>query len=719
MDEPFNYESYWNMNPVRGSTSTGSAYNDSLANRYAGDMRHEDSFAAGVMRIPAQLKQIAAYAATGNMTKAKETYDQVNGFYADHAQELADAVSIDPKGNEFLGAIQRGALIGYGRQFDRQLVNTPQGEMPISDLFGPNGAYSQMRTQELQVQYFTKPTIDALNGDDEDLKSALTTLTDPLLGKVRPGETAAPRSQYVDLAHEVASFWRADVEDLGADGVRAAISHVKDYHLGDGTAVPMYRAVLANAKAQLDSGAESDPVQAVRKVVSAYESLTRRVAGGSDGADAPDPAKRMMATMFSDMVAASPDVNLDDPYVQNGLTEVMDLFAKADRAGVDLMSVLKTSGADFRKSVAGYVQSRGQGLPAPEDNLLSGLAQADQRLKTMLTPGWNPVLLTARANPKEASGTAAGVFGVQSTSPGLNQATVGIYRKLLTEVAWSLAHGLSEPEAFTRVMTDTTGLTVSRISSVLQDTMLVPEETAVGIAGAFLNNLVAGGQIVKPTGLEQAVADFAFSGDQTDSVEMQDARAAARRWYAANLGPDSRGFDLLLAGWDDVLHDSVVGFGTTKEGNARAEALKQQARQKMAAFAAQGLPAQALVKAYQDVGQYYYISGFRNIATGEVVDGVPEELKKAKNAKQTAALLRGYSPVLDVAVGDLDEAEQPYAGWSPNGLGVIPSFGRNSWSTNQRAFRAAQEQLQKLYKQQQEAMSKQMLKQAVEASSLE
>lgn len=719
MDEPFNYESYWNMNPVRGSASTGSAYNDSLAHRYAKDLRHEDSFAAGVMRIPSQLKQIAAYAATGNMTKAKEAYDQVNGFYADHAQELADAVSINPKGNEFLGAIQRGALIGYDRQFDRQLVNTPQGEMSISDLFGPNGAYSQVRTQELQAQYFTKPTIDALNGDDGDLKSALTTLTDPLLGKVRPGETTAPRSQYVDLAHEVASFWQEDVKDLGVDGVKAAISHVKDCHLRDGTAVPMYRAVLDNAKAQLDSGAESDPVQAVRKVMSTYESLTRRVAGGSDGADVPDSARRMMATMFSDMVAASPDVNLDDPYVQNGLTEVMDLFAKADRAGVDLMSALKTSGADFRKSVVGYVQSRGQGLPAPEDNLLSGLAQADQRLKTMLTPGWSPVSLTARANPKEASGTAAGVFGVQSTSPGLNQATVGIYRKLLPEVARSLARGLSEPEAFTQVMTDTTGLTASKISSVLQDTMLVPKETAVGIAGAFLNNLVADGQVVKPTGLEQAVADFAFGGDQTDPEGVQDARAAARRWYAANLGPESRGFDRLLAGWDDVLRDSVVGFGMTTEGNARAEALKQQVRQQMAAAAAQGLPAQHLAKAYQNVGQYYFISGFRNIATGEIADGVPEELKKAKNAKQAADLLRGYSPVLDVAVGDLDGAVQPYAGWSPNGLGIIPSFGPNSWSMNRKAFRAAQEQLQKLYRQQQETMSKQMFKQAVEASSLE
>ena len=715
MVDPLNYESYWNMNPAQAAKGPDPGTSN-LASRYELDLRDEGSFAAGVMRVPDQLVELGACAAAGNMTRAKELYDQINGFYANHTADLAQAATIDPKNNPLLSAVHRGALMGYDRAFDRVMVNTLQGQQSVGQLFGPDGTYQQAsREAELKAQRFTSKTIDALNGADEELKATLNPLVDPLLGKARPGEKVGSRSQYVDLAHEVTSFWQQDVDDIGADGIREALSHITDKYLGDGSAITLYRSALDNARAQLDAGSETDAVQAVRKFFTTYDSLLTRTAGGSDGSTAPDSASRMLATLVSDVVAGQPDLDLDDPYVKHGLTEVMDLFARSDRAGINLLPIIQTSGGEFKKATVGYIQSRGQGLPPPEENLFVQVGRAGQRLQDMLTPGWFPVETTVRANPKEDVRTAAGVFGVQSTSPGLNYATVGLYKTLMEDQARRIARGASDVDAFWQMSSDP----VLRASAAreLQSDMLVSPQAASGIVQALFENLTREG-VSRPMGLEQAVADFAFGGDQRDSLDVQDARQEARLWYAANLGPDSRGFDRMLASWDAVLDDDLVGFGVSAEGRARTAAMKQQARRKLYEAAQQGLPVQPLADAYKDYGQYYYVSGYRVAGTGEIVDGLPDKVRKAlmsNDLKVIGKAMRDYAPVVDVAFGDLNEAEQPIEGWTPAGLGVIPSYGRRSWSNPvlRQGFRAAQEQLRNIYRKQQEAMAKELQKAAV------
>lgn len=712
---PSNYESYWNIAPKAAAGRAGQPA--APAAGYAAGLRRDDPFVVGLMRIPSLIKTIGAYAATDNMTRAKEAYDQLNGFYSDHADKMADAVDVDPKGDPLLDAVQRGALAGYDRAFDRVIVNTRLGQMPIGDLFGPGGRYASYKEDELRSQLFTQRTIDAMNGDDADLKSTLETLTAPLLGQLRPGEVQAPRSQYVDLAHEVASFWADDVKDVGVEAVRAAVSHVKDFCMGDGTAVAVYRDVLDNAKARIESGAETDGAQAVRSVFSAYKSLLDSSAGGSKGQPAPASARRMMATLLTDAVSANPDLDLDDAYTRKGMYDIMGLFAAAERAGASLLPVMQESGAEFRKAVSGYIASAGQGLPVPQDNLFVQVGNASRRLSGLLTEGWYPASTTARANPAEAVGDAAGVFGARSGSGGLDYATVSVYGSLMKDLTRRISRGEREPDAFVGMLAD--GSSVDAVAGELEDAMLVPRSVADGVARTLFANMAAGGA-VRPTGVEQAVATFAFGGSAADSVDVQVARETAAKWYAANLGPNSRGYDELLRGWDSILNDDLVGFGMTREGKARSEAMKQQVRQEMAELSARGLPAEALAREYYNKGKFYYISGFQNNDTGEVLDKLPEGVAKAMQAgdqRQVAKLLSSYSPVVDVGFGDLNRVKQPIAGWTPLGLGALTAFGENTWTDNQRLFRTAMEQLKSIYDARMQKMSKEIAKHAAETAS--
>ena len=702
-------EHYWNALP------SGGGRNEALSDLYSRDLRREGSFAAGVLGIPDRIKLVSAYTAAGNMAKAKEEYDQIVGFYGDHAAEMADAVSIQSRGDAFLEAVKQGALLGYNRRFDSHVVQTPSGPAPLGDIFGEDGQYQKMQTKGLQAQYFSKSVIDAINGDDEDRKSVISTLTDPVMGVVRPGEKTAPRSQYGMLAHEVATSWDANVAAVGVDGIRTAVSLVRDRHLDAGTADSLYRFAMAGAAARLQAGSETDPVKAVRGVLDSYDSLAKRYVGDGRGG-IPASASRMLATMVTGAASADPGLDLSDPFVQNGLGELLDLFAMDYRAGGNLMQQIQNESGGFSKAVAGYVTARGQGLPPPADNLLTKLVQAHDRIAHNLTSGWRPASTEARANPELGAGSAAAVLRATSSVPGLDYATVRTGEAIFGMVARLMNQTqCTEPEAYAGVVGSENGTFESRLSEVLSDAMIVSEPAARGIAGALrmrMQNATA-----RPAGLEQAVADFAFGGNRFDSREVQDARADARKWYAANLGPGAPAFDELIdrSGWNAVLQDDLVGFGTDREGVARAEAMRQFAKRKMAQLAESGLPAEALMEDLKDLGQYYYVSGYRDVSTGEIVDGVPEDIRKAMTAKDprvVARLARKYAPVVARGQGNLNSVEQPIQNWHPEGLGVIPYIPKGAWTERPHEFRNAMEQLRNIYRNDQKAMNKVLADQA-------
>lgn len=719
----FDHAMYWDLAPA-GKSRSGEGYSsgfDDPVREYSSQLRTEGSFANRVMQMPGMMVKLAEYAAADRMTEAKEIYDEIGRFYADHVDDTARAVTIQPKGDNFLGAIQRGALIGHNRMYDDTPVKTRYGEFTVGQLFGPDGLYQQTRDGELRSQYFSEAVVSAMDGDDKEKKTVVASIVDPSLRVVRPGEKQTPRSQAAELAHEVATNWDRDYGELGAEAIRAAVGEVKDRYMDDGTAVSAFRTLVGGAAERLRSGADDDPVKAVHHIASSYRSLLGQTAGAPDNAKVPHEASRMLAMVVSGAMASDPGVDLDDPGVRAAMGEVMNTFAAAERAGVPLLQIMQSGGTEFSKSVAGYVQTRSRGIDPPEGNHLWQVVKANDRIGSLLSSGWAASDAPVRANPQAGAGDAGAVFGAKSTSAGLNFASVAVHKALLTGVAAGVSHGMREPEAFQSVMSGRDeGNTIYRVADALEDSMLIPRYAALGVASALFSRMTAGGN--SPTGLEQAVADYAFGSTVDDSLEEQDARKSVREWYAANLGPGSRAFDQLIdqSGVLNVLNDPLVGYGGGKDSAARVNAILQHYRQKMYSLAQRGLSPVSFLDGVKNVGRYYTVAGFQDRDTGKTFSDYPEDVQKAiesKDAKAISRALAKYLPVVGVAEGDLDLAEQPFSGWQPPGFGAVPSYGQGSWSRSPHLFRAAQEQLRKIYQDQDAARLKIMEETAKNASS--
>ena len=168
-----------------------------------------------------------------------------------------------------------------------------------------------------------------------------------------------------------------------------------------------------------------------------------------------------------------------------------------------------------------------------------------------------------------------------------------------------------------------------------------------------------------------------------------------------------------------MLNDPLVGYGGRKDSAARVNAILQHYRQKMHSLAQRGLSPVSFLDGVKNVGRYYTVAGFQDRDTGKTFSDYPEDVQKAiesKDAKAISRALAKYLPVVGVAEGDLDLAEQPFSGWQPPGFGAVPSYGQGSWSRSPHLFRAAQEQLRKIYQGQDAARLKIMEETAKNAS---
>lgn len=716
--------SYSTMAPMYATTpDVATMQSSELNDVYTSELGQPDSFATGMLRLPQYMLQIKAYAGVGNMSKAKEAYDQLNRFYSDHTDEIVQAVTIDPKGHKVLAEIQRGAAEAFDRQFDRAVVQTPYGEMSVAELFGPNGTYQQAREMEVRNQNFSQLVVDSVTGEDRELAEILSPLTnDPsslasakyMHGRSRLSSNA-PLSQRQDLAHTIASRWAQDSQAITGDAVRAIVSYVQDHHMADGTAATMYKTLvdLTRTRREVGDPKADDPVAVASDISKSFDMILKRYGSSADGTHPPAETTRFLTAAVAKAAAGNSDLDLTDLGTQYALGDLMGTFAGAQRSGIDLLPLMMESGIDFDSAVTSYITHVKQGLPPPQENAIVQIQNAGKRLDYILSSQWPAATnRVSRGNPRDQAGTGAGAFGASSGSIGLDIASIAVKSSLFPEVLRIMGQEeCDELSALHRAVQDPA--TIDAVAKKLSSAMMLPAEATTMIARQFLTNL-SSGDTVRPVSLEQAIADVGIvrTGWLDDDDAMREARKAVSKWYAANLGPRAAEFQKRLQGWHNFLSNDVIGFGTSPSGRAAAEAFYQQALQAVSEAAENGLDITPIVAKFSKQGQFYQIVGFRDPITGTVIDKIPEKDKDGKKID-----INQYTPVIEQVVGDLDSATQETQNYAPLGVGRLPVFGPGSFSRNPMLFIQMQRQLKQLFDAQQKAAAASLTEQVKQANT--
>lgn len=651
------------------------------------------SFASGAMRMNDTVGQIIVNASSGNMTRAAEIYQGLNQFISGHSDDIARAAFIAPSRDSFMNAMQQSANRMIERDFDRMQVRLVDGsQSTIGELFREGGLYETRRRQELRNAEFTERTISVMDGDDEDQKLTVGMFVNPRIGTAKASTPEGDPGQYVEMGDLLANRGAEFREGLGGNGdaVRVLAGHVRAHHMQDGTATMMFKTLYDMTKARLDSGAASDPIDAATQVARSYDALVTRVSGSKDPA-----VNRFFATVTMDAVSANPDLDLDDPNVQYGMDRLANVFAADSRAGIPLVAHLYGSGGRFGRAAAEFVNFTADGLEPPEGNMIVQLERSMQRLGSLLTPGWSPTA-PVPANPNTQAGEASGVFQRSSGSPGLDAATIEIYRALREPITSEIARGRTEQDAFLGALSNAD--TVGAVADAISRSMLLSADAAQGVAATLLRQITGTGvQAVGIGGLEQAVQEFALGSQPGEPDDIHDARKQARRWIAANLGSTARGLDLLVSQeLDPILNDPVNGIIAGKDGAVQANYIRQRMKAGALDIMSAGGDPRSYLRGQGGVGRYYQITGFRD-SSGRVVDQPPKDARAAD-----------YVPVVSEIVGKLDAAQQPYEGLVIPGFGPVARLDSGAWSDPRRKslFKTQQMLLQRVYKAQMESAAK-------------
>lgn len=724
---------YWGLYDAspQATRAAGDRQARYLEESYARQLQDENSFASKMLRVPQVMSIIEAHAAAGDMKKAKAGWDELNQFYSENATNIARLYVTDPRGSKLLASLQEGSAIAMDRAFDRKVVNTPYGQMPVSEALGPDGAYQQAQEMELRNKNYSEATIKAMQEGPKELVGVLNSLSEIPVGNVKAAERVAytnkmamgAASQYRDLAHAVTTNWDNDSARIGADGVSAIVSYLKDNAMTNGTATGLYRTFVDMVATRLtNSTTASDARTTAGQIMRSYTSILNRLGGSATDGQISDSTARFLTKTLSAAISAQGDLDIEDAGTQKAIEDLAGLFAQSSRAGIDLLPLMSTSGMDFDREVVSYINSAKQGLPVYEGNRILQIGRASARINQLIASQWiTPGQPVGPGNPRDGMLTAGGVFGASSDSIGIDGAAVALKRALLPIIVKKLADPtVSEDQALAMVLSDATRElspgednpeVITKVARALQTSMLIPESTAIGVARQFFANMTKGGP-VRPTGIEQAIADFALNEMSDDTEEIAAARTAAQKWYAANMGPNSKGYEQALRPWMATLLDEITGFGATKEGTTQAQLMFQSALQDIAAAAEKGLPVDALIKDRLNHGQFYYIAGFRD-ANGKTYQSLQDIMSAFPklDLKKNPQLLNQFSPVIATAFGNLDHVTQDIPNYTPLGSTVLPTFGRGSYTSNRQLYKAGQAALRKLYQTQQAQLAKQMAKQ--------
>lgn len=682
------------------------------ADEYSAELGDPDSFTRGLLGFQQHGKAMQVAAAAGNMDLARAHYQAQNDFLLAHQEELTRAASLNPRNDPFLRTVWAAAGNAISRSFDSIELTTPYGVVAAADAFGPNGQYEKMRAAQLTAANFTRATSDLLSGKTEDVfdegrtDGGLRSIVEPITKvvtdqAVRQGvPRVANADQYAALADYVVQNGGAHIRAVGSEAVRAVVNSILSGHMQDGTAVSFYKSAmsaLASRKARADAASvEFNPAQEAYSFMNSVDSITRAMTPGSG--KPPDSLYRWTALSTASLAASDPDLDLDDLGTRQGVMEIADVLAAGERGGMRLIPLLQGYGAKVGQAIAGYIQARRQGLDAPQDNLMTRLVGMHSMAARLITPGWSQTSAETRADPTKEVGRASGVFRSTSGSEGLDDAGVAVYRAFCRGAAKHIVDGQDEYRAAVSALSDSE--TVSDMARELSRSMGVPEGVAEGIVGKFVSNMRPddSGMLVS-TGLERAVAEYAFeTPDVTDTASLPLRRLAAR-WYDANVGENGRYYDRLLreSGWDLLLRDPVLGYGDLPQQQREAiiSSVKQQARLEMAEQAAHGGSPTSIMAGRQHQGRYYYVAGYR--------DGLGRDVPAEKVQPDKYGLVSGVVPVIREGFGSLDQVEQPYRFAAAPGMPVVEAGG---YSKSSQQFRADMLFLKEMYEQQRKAAAK-------------
>ena len=667
------------------------------------------SYVSGALQIPALMANMKSAVAGGDMTAAKGYYDRISGFYADHVAETARWAAVDPSRNPALQSVQQAAMIGLQRQYDVVPLATPRGQMTASQLFGPDGSYETMRSQEIrQLAGFSQEVSDAVARKD-DTSRLLGRVVDPIVRKTwETGDTVPGSSQFTGLAHHIATH-ADDVADLGFDTMNAVVGSILDNHMKDGTAVARYNMVVPALRARkaASDGVGFDGVAEARKFLNSMGSLGREVAGSPDGS-LTGAASRGLVSILTPLVAQNPGIDLDDPMVRGAVGDVSGMLAGAQRAGVQVLPVAANLGVPVEKALLSYVTSRAQGVEPPEGNFFSRLAAADGQLRQILTEGWEPVRLKSRGNPAEAAGTAAGALGASSGLSSLDAATMSLYAPVLKHVMRQLAKkGMDAPTALREALTGEESR-ADRVNALARG-MMIPEELAGVVADAYAKFAVTGDGLFRRVGLDRVVGELAFDAVPLDPKALA-AQPALRKWYALSVGEQGAAYDRILDDWDAVLEDPDVGlianqYKDAVSRRAAIEAAKMRVKRDMNEAAEKGLSPMSVAIKAKNQGRFYAVAGFIDekgaYHTADQLDSV---VTGAKDGAARSGRLARLTPVIGQFMGDLNDASQLYEGWVlPGSRLVVPSYPAGLWSSGPKGralFKAHQRTLRDLYQKQ-------------------
>lgn len=701
----------------RGFRSAEEIIRDDLVEGYTKQVRDPDSFASGLLRTQQAMLQLQTAAAAGDMEGAKALYDGIGDFYARHQNEVAEAVGINPRGNHFLEAIQRGALVGVNRDYDGIAVRTPRGMTTAGQLFGEGRAYEQLRSTEVLRSQFDQSVADVMSGEFdavgdrpdasrwEALRRVMSPVVDHVVAGVRRGEEPAlvvDADSHRRLASRLAATGYDDIASVGEDGVRAIVSHVLSKHMSDATAVSMYDWMVGEVSARRAASGDDGSFSAAktaRRLADGYESTVRALAGGGQPSDA---LHRFASMMVGSLAEGASPLDFDDPGTRLGMSELADLVARSSRAGVSIVPVLQANGSTgVKAAMREYLNARRQQVPPSPDNLFARAMGVHDAVQGLITsPDWAPATAGSRANPDAERGTAAGVFRVSSGSRGLDRASVGLFSGLVQEAVRTIASSgrvVAADEAVRDALTDPEAR--SRVVRSLARAMQTSSDVRVseGVAAHVVDELASGGG----GGLAGAISRFAFGTSVSGATPEERAeflrlRRNAMQWYAANIGPAGRYYEDLIAasGWEQLLYDPVLGYGDVPADRARhiIDSHIQQAKLEMQAKASRGQSPAQVVNAKRSLGTFYYVAGFRDSA-GNLHGG---DYKPRP----------GDEPVIERGFGDLNSVAQPYEGISLGGapVPVVPlgSYGRDTESRLR--FRNAMSTMKSLYNAQQAAM---------------
>lgn len=692
------------------------------ASEYVADLRQPDSFTRGLLETMDHMVSMQVAAAAGDIEAAREHYNAQRDFFANNQDKVREAYTLNPRGDKFLSSIQGMAELGVTRQYDKVELTIPgqQDKVLAGVMFGPNGLHDKYRAEQLTAANFTDPVVKLLtSGDDElpdatrALKGVVNSVVDPVVAAgARAGVTRVPNTgQHAALADYLATNGGEDVEALGLDAVRALVSSTLSDHMEDGLAVSTYKwasqALRARKTAADARGVQFQAAQEAYALLNSFNGLARAM---SPRMGRPSDKVMRWADMATlSLVAEDPEVKLDDPGIKQGVLEMSDVFAQAERAGVRLLPLVQAYGGKIGKAVAGYAISRRQNLPPPPANLMTDIAGLHSLTQSLVTAGWRQVGSSARADPSLEVGEASGVFRATSGSDGLDNAGIALYRALMRNSVQGVVDGLGPRDALLATLNDS----VKRgdIAEELADATGLTPEAASGVVAEFAAAATdSGSGAVSRIGLERALAKYAFAAPTLINYGDGPQREMVARWYAANVGAQGKYYDQLIdeSGWAQLYRDPILGYGDQEQGRrvAMESSARSQIRDSLHSAVEAGHSPIPVMKHWARQGRFYYVAGFRTEDGTSVPlqDVKYEEKKTAGGGVSRKVLDQGLIPVIEEGYGDLAKVTQEWE--LPGDYSRIPVVGAGLFTRDPRVFRNAMLVMKKVSDAQLAAMAK-------------